>query len=61
MTEAQLWYADGLKFSCTGCGNCCTGSAGFTWVSEDEIDAAYSSKYARYPSIVPSVRASSLR
>ena len=39
MTEAQPWYASGLKFSCTGCGNCCTGSAGFTWVSEAEIDA----------------------
>lgn len=39
MTAAQPWYAQGLKFSCTGCGNCCTGSAGFTWVSEDEIDA----------------------
>ena len=39
MTETQPWYANGLTFSCTGCGNCCTGSAGFTWVSEDEIDA----------------------
>ncbi len=39
MTDAQPWYAGGIKFSCTGCGNCCTGSAGFTWVSEDELHA----------------------
>jgi hypothetical protein len=32
------WYKDGLKFSCTGCGQCCTGSPGFVWVTEDEID-----------------------
>ncbi len=33
------WYATGLKFTCTQCGNCCTGAAGFTWVTEDEADA----------------------
>jgi Fe-S-cluster containining protein len=33
------WYAAGLKFTCTQCGNCCTGAAGFTWVTEDEADA----------------------
>jgi len=32
------WFQDGLRFACTKCGNCCTGSPGFTWVSEDEID-----------------------
>ena len=31
------WYKDGLQFSCTGCGNCCTGPAGYVWVSESEI------------------------
>jgi Fe-S-cluster containining protein len=35
---ATAWYQDGLRFACTKCGNCCTGSPGFTWVSEDEID-----------------------
>ena len=30
------WYADGLRFQCTRCGNCCTGSPGFVWVSERE-------------------------
>lgn len=33
------WYADGLRFSCTRCGHCCTGEPGFTWVDDDEIDA----------------------
>lgn len=33
-----VWYQDGLRFTCTQCGNCCTGAPGFTWVSEDEID-----------------------
>lgn len=31
------WYSKGLRFSCTQCGNCCTGEPGFTWVSPDEI------------------------
>jgi hypothetical protein len=32
------WFADGLRFTCTQCGNCCTGAPGFTWVSESEAD-----------------------
>jgi len=32
------WYADGLKFTCTQCGNCCTGGPGFVWISEQEIE-----------------------
>ncbi len=31
------WTHDGLRFSCTGCGKCCTGSPGYTWVTEQEI------------------------
>ncbi len=31
------WYADGLKFKCTQCGNCCTGAPGFVWVKKSEI------------------------
>lgn len=31
------WYKDGLSFKCTECGQCCTGSPGYTWVSEEEI------------------------
>lgn len=31
------WYKKGLKFSCTQCGACCTGSPGYVWVDEKEI------------------------
>jgi Fe-S-cluster containining protein len=31
------WYRDGLAFTCTRCGNCCTGAPGYVWVSRDEI------------------------
>jgi Fe-S-cluster containining protein len=34
---SRRWYAQGLRFTCTGCGNCCTGEPGFTWVSEREV------------------------
>tara|TARA_R110002049_G_scaffold2750_2_gene21547 strand:+ start:361526 stop:361981 length:456 start_codon:yes stop_codon:yes gene_type:complete len=35
----QPWYADGLQFQCTQCGDCCGGEPGFVWVGEDEIEA----------------------
>jgi Fe-S-cluster containining protein len=39
-SDSELrWYHDGLAFSCTRCGACCTGAPGFVWVSEEEIDA----------------------
>ncbi|MDJ0973801.1 MAG: YkgJ family cysteine cluster protein [Planctomycetota bacterium] len=31
------WYADGLTFRCTACGQCCTGEPGHVWVDTDEI------------------------
>lgn len=31
------WYADGLQFTCTQCGNCCTGGPGYVWISKEEI------------------------
>ena len=34
------WYADGLRFECTQCGNCCTGAPGFVWLSKAEQHAA---------------------
>ncbi|MEL7088596.1 MAG: YkgJ family cysteine cluster protein [Planctomycetota bacterium] len=40
--EAQqdaAWYADGLRFKCTQCGNCCTGAPGYVWFGEDEAQA----------------------
>jgi Fe-S-cluster containining protein len=32
------WYRDGLAFSCTRCGACCTGAPGYVWVSPEEIE-----------------------
>jgi len=31
------WYREGLRFTCTQCGNCCTGEPGYVWVNEDEL------------------------
>lgn len=33
-----VWYAQGLRFECTQCGNCCTGGPGYVWISDEEID-----------------------
>lgn len=33
------WYREGLRFECTGCGKCCTGSPGYIWLDEDEVEA----------------------
>ena len=33
------WYRDGLKFQCTGCGDCCTGAEGYVWVTRAEVEA----------------------
>jgi Fe-S-cluster containining protein len=30
------WYADGLRFECTRCGDCCRGEPGFVWVDREE-------------------------
>jgi Fe-S-cluster containining protein len=35
----EPWYADGLKFKCSQCGDCCTGAPGFVWVTNEEIAA----------------------
>jgi uncharacterized protein len=31
------WYHHGLRFQCTGCGDCCTGAPGYVWVNKAEI------------------------
>ena len=31
------WYEDGLRFSCTRCGNCCRGP-GYVWVDDAEVE-----------------------
>ncbi len=37
--EQGEWYRDGLRFTCTQCGNCCTGPPGYVWFDEDEVRA----------------------
>ncbi len=41
MTEPKKkpWYQEGLRFKCTGCGDCCTGNPGFVWVNKADIGA----------------------
>ena len=51
------WYAPGLTFSCTQCGNCCTGASGYVWFDDDEAkriaeylgitEAEFREQYAR--------------
>jgi len=51
------WYHNGLRFECTGCGDCCTGDPGYVWVNQEEIDtlaavvgleaAEFESRYVR--------------
>ena len=35
--DGGAWYAGGLKFTCSQCGNCCTGGPGYVWISREEI------------------------
>jgi Fe-S-cluster containining protein len=34
-----VWFSKGLQFTCTQCGNCCTGEPGFIFLDEAEADA----------------------
>lgn len=34
--DGAPWYAEGLRFECTQCGNCCTGPPGYVWFDEAE-------------------------
>ena len=34
----SAWYAQGLQFTCTQCGNCCTGGPGYVWLTEQEVE-----------------------
>lgn len=62
----QPWYKDGLRFKCTGCGDCCTGSAGYVWVNQAEINAlaehlemtpaAFEIKYVRHVGVRRSLK-----
>lgn len=38
-TESTPWYAPGLRFGCTQCGRCCTGSPGVVYFDAPEAEA----------------------
>jgi uncharacterized protein len=37
--DSRPWYHQGLRFTCTQCGHCCTGAPGNVWVTKEEIAA----------------------
>jgi Fe-S-cluster containining protein len=37
-SNEATWYAAGLRFTCTQCGNCCTGGPGYVWISDEEVE-----------------------
>jgi uncharacterized protein len=37
-TERAYFFDAGLRFSCTGCGRCCTGAPGQVLLEEEEVD-----------------------
>src|SRR5262245_54920805 len=38
MNMSKPWFQEGLRFTCTGCGNCCTGAPGYVWVRDEDIE-----------------------
>jgi uncharacterized protein len=36
--ESAPWFGDGLRFTCTGCGKCCTGPSGAVYLSEQDVE-----------------------
>lgn len=37
MADKKKWYSEGLSFSCTLCGNCCSGAPGYVWLTKEEV------------------------
>lgn len=35
---SEPWYAEGLRFTCTQCGKCCTGEPGAVRITSEEAD-----------------------
>jgi len=58
MSDEKPWYHEGLKFKCTGCGGCCTGSPGYVFFTDEEAETMsahlkiskdeFMKKYTRY-------------
>jgi hypothetical protein len=36
--DPKPWYANGLRFECTGCGNCCRNHGGYAFVSLTAVE-----------------------
>lgn len=34
--KKEPWYKDGLRFTCSQCGDCCTGEPGYVWFNKAE-------------------------
>ncbi|MCP4854674.1 MAG: YkgJ family cysteine cluster protein [Fuerstiella sp.] len=34
---SEPWYKAGLNFTCSQCGDCCTGASGVVWVTDEEL------------------------
>lgn len=34
--DSSPWYTEGLRFTCTQCGDCCRGEPGYVWVDAEE-------------------------
>lgn len=49
--HALPWFAEGLRFTCTGCGACCTG-AGRVWVGLEDIERLAAALRLDVPSFV---------
>lgn len=57
-TEVKPWFDDGLRFKCTGCGKCCTGSPGYVYLSHQDLarfsthfgltEMEFTQKYTRF-------------
>ena len=66
LCNEEPWYQDGLRFKCTGCGDCCSGAPGFVWVNGEEIAAlaaevgisieAFEKKYVRLVGVRKSLK-----
>ena len=38
MEQKLTWFKEGLRFQCTGCGKCCTGSPGYVFLSPSDLE-----------------------